>query len=76
MPRTKPTIHIELVENEAEITESDLRQWVRATQILMRAKARRNARLAAQAGQVRRTVLSISFRIDEPEMLRAVAAAA
>ncbi len=75
MPRTKPNIYIESVENEAEMTESDLRQWVRATQILMRAKARRDARLAAQAGQVRRTLLSVSFHIDEPEMFRAVVAA-
>lgn len=76
MPRTKPTIHIELIENNVEPTESDLRQWVRATQILLRAKARRDARLAAQIEPVRRTVLTISFQISEQDVSRLVATAA
>lgn len=76
MPRTKPTIHIELIENNAEPTESDLRQWVRATQILLRAKARRDTRLAAEIGLVRRTVLTISFRIGEQDASRLAATAA
>lgn len=38
-----------MVENLTEATEADLRRWVRATQILLRAKARRDARLAAAA---------------------------
>jgi len=76
VPRTKPTIHIELIENNAEPTESDLRQWVRATQILLRAKARRDTRLAAEIGLVRRTVLTISFRIGEQDASRLAATAA
>ena len=75
MPRTKPTIHIETIDNAADATETDLRRWVRATEILLRAKARRDARLAAQVGPVRRTVLTISFHFAGLNTPRPVAAA-
>ena len=51
MPRKSPTIHVEVVENLTEATEADLRRWVRATRILLRAKARRDARVAALASE-------------------------
>ena len=43
MPRPLPDIHIEVIENNAEPTEDDMRRWVRATEILLRIKARRDA---------------------------------
>ena len=76
MPRTKPTIHIEMIENSAEPTDADLRRWVRATEILLRAKARRDARLAVEGGLVRRTVVTVTFQIAELNTPNSVAVAA
>ncbi len=74
MPRPIPNIHLEVSFTAPDADENDLRQWVRATEILLRIKARRDARLAAE-GAVRRTVLTISFTFDSLDMPRPLAAA-
>ena len=45
MPRNKPQIYIETAPISFDGTEANLRYWVRATEILLRAKARQQARL-------------------------------
>lgn len=45
MPRNKPQIYIETAPISFDGTEANLRHWVRATEILLRAKARQQARL-------------------------------
>ena len=48
MPRSIPTIHLDVSFSASDADEADMRQWVRATEILLRIKARRDARLAGQ----------------------------
>lgn len=75
MPRPIPNIHVEVFFTAPDADENDLRQWVRATEILLRIKARRDARLAA-ASAVRRTVLTISFTFSSLDAPRTLAPAA
>ncbi len=74
MPRPIPNINIEVSFTAPDADENDLRQWVRATEILLRIKARRDARLAA-ASTMRRTVLTISFTFDLVDVPHLLAAA-
>jgi len=74
MPRPVPTIHLDVSFSAPDADEADMRQWVRATEILLRIKARRDARLAA-ASVVRRTVLTISFTFNPLDVPRSLAAA-
>ncbi len=74
MPRPVPTIHLEVSFTAHDADENDIRQWVRATEILLRIKARRDARLAV-ASAVRRTVLTISFTFNSLDVPRPLAAA-
>lgn len=72
MPRPVPTIHLDVSFSSPDADENDMRHWVRSTEILLRIKARRDARLAA-ANVVQRTVLTISFTFNSPGMSRSLA---
>ena len=74
MARPKTTIHAEVAPITGGGTEADMMCWVRVTEMLLRAWARREARLAA-ATVVRRAVLTISFSVAEPSLSRPLAAA-
>lgn len=47
MPRPLPEIYIDVIEKNTEPTEDEIRRWVRATEILLRIKARRDKQLVA-----------------------------
>jgi len=64
VPRPTPTIHIEVTLAEYDEQNGDLRHWIRATEILLRARARRDARIAA-ATVLRRTVVTVTFTVAE-----------
>lgn len=73
MARPKRTIHAEVAPITGGGTEADMMCWVRVTEMLLRARAQREAHLAATV--VCRTVLTISFSVAEPSWSRPLAAA-
>ncbi len=48
MARPKRIIHVDVEPIGSDGTEADMMRWVRATRILLTAKARRDARFASQ----------------------------
>lgn len=48
MPRKKTVIHADVAPIGSGGTEADMQCWVRVTQMLLRARARREARLASE----------------------------
>lgn len=74
MARPKSTIHADVDPITGGGTEADMMCWVRVTEMLLQARAKREERLAAT--MVRRTVLTISFSIEAMHTSRSLAVAA
>jgi len=75
VPRSTPTIRIEVTLAEYDEQDGDLRHWIRATEILLRARARRDARVAATT-VLRRTILTVTFTVAEIASTSSLAIAA
>jgi hypothetical protein len=73
MARLKTNITAEAFPITCDGTEADTQCWVRVTEMLLRARERRERRLAV-ARMVYRTVVTVSFTIGGAEPSRFMAA--